>query len=39
MSESYGGKMAAEFALIWHEVSNNTINCFAQNQYFFTYVF
>ena len=23
MSESYGGKMAAEFALIWNEVSNN----------------
>ena len=25
MSESYGGKMAVEFALLWHEVSRNIL--------------
>ena len=31
MSQAYGGKMAAEFALVWHEVSYNAKDNYAHD--------
>lgn len=37
-SESYGGKMAAEFAYVWYKVSVSIINiCFSNSNYLSIY--
>ena len=38
MSESYGGKMAAEFALIWYKLSYESKNCYTKICFGFRHV-